>query len=202
MSKTIKNLLLYAVFLAVVYAVSYHGYIYYYKVQTDQAPPPQAYLYHYAFNEPYIDGPEEFQQHIKNALATIKEFSPEQYEDVCKYCVQVKLIEGDSSYAATINRTGTIRVCNWYYNLTDQEGSLRNMERMLVHESAHAVQYALGRGKEPKTHLEAEALAAERKLLNALDVPPELIEQVAGDHLLETRWWEKDADIWNAMGRN
>lgn len=202
MSKTIKNLLLYAVFLAVVHAVSYHGYIYYYKVQTDQAPPPQAYLYHYAFNEPYIDGPEEFQQHIKNALATIKEFSPEQYEDVCKYCVQVKLIESDSSYAATINRTGTIRVYNWYYNLTDQEGSLHNMERMLVHESAHAVQYALGRGKEPKAYLEAEALAAERKLLNALDVPPELIEQVAGDHLLETRWWEKDADIWNAMGRN
>lgn len=209
MSKTIKNLLLYATFFAAVYAVVYYGGLYYYKVQADQAAPPQAYLHHYVYKEPYIDGPPEFQQDIENALATIKEVSPEQYEDVCKYCVQVKLIESDSSYAATINRTGTIRVFNWYYDLTNGKGSLYNMERMLVHESAHAIQYAQGRGTESKMQLESEALVAERQLLTALMISTDIIEQVAGDHLLETRWWEesgsiiaKDNCLESAMGRN
>jgi len=201
MSKTIKSLLLYAVFLAVVYAVSYHGYIYYYKVQTDQAPPPQAYLYHYAFNEPYIDGPEEFQQHIKNALATIKEFSPEQYEDICKYCVQIKFVSKDTEkVAASTNKSRIIKIyTNGYKQAEERKYAL---EQTLVHEAAHLLQYEEQREHQPKEQREAEALAAERKLLNALDVPPEFIEQVAGEHLLEIRWWEYDQDLSESMGRN
>lgn len=203
MSKTIKSLLLYIVFLAAVYAVTYHGYIYIYKVRADQAPPPQAYLHHYVHNEPYIDGPPEFQQDIKNALATIKEASPEQYEDVCKYCVQVKYVDVPTDNA------GMAKHKTIFIFATGYEDALANLsfneyrfESMIIHEAEHLIQYANNGSKIPIEQREAEALAAERKLLTALDVPPELIEQVAGEHLLETRWWEKDADIWNAMGRN
>jgi hypothetical protein len=194
-----KNILLTVILCVVTYYGVYYGTKYYLAVRADRAIPPQAYLHHYIHKEPYIGGPPEFKEDVKKALATIQKVSPEQYEDVVRYCVRVKLIDLQTKNAGMAKHK-TIYVFKRGY--TESSCNQYSLENMLVHETTHLIQYAQQKGNEPIEQREAEALAAERKLLTALEVPPEEIERIAGDHLLKTRWWEDDKDIWNAMGRN
>ena len=200
MPDKIKKLFRFALLLAAVYLVTYYGSRYYLMIKRDLAPPPQAYLHHYVHKEPYIQGPPEFQKDVKNALATIKKVSPEQYEDVCKYCVYIELADLNVSIAASVNSNskGTIAVYEKRYCSAIQNNYY--VERILVHETTHLIQFTKDSTTDSIEKDEAEALAAERQLLTALEVPPETIDQVAGNQLLETRWWEKD--IRNAMGRD
>ncbi|MGS0765918.1 hypothetical protein [Syntrophomonas curvata] len=200
MPDKIKKLFRFALLLAAVYLVTYYGSRYYLMIKRDLAPPPQAYLHHYVHKEPYIQGPYEFQKDVKNALATIKKVSPEQYEDVCKYCVYIELADLSTKISALANNR-TVYVFRERYD--KDKDSQYYIERILVHETTHFIQQSENRVKNvPAEKSEAEALASERQLLTALKVPPDIIAQVAGDQLLQLEWWKDNTQIRNAMGRN
>ncbi|MGE5423612.1 MAG: hypothetical protein ACM3QW_10130 [Ignavibacteriales bacterium] len=196
MSK-LKNILLYCLGCVMLWAACYYGTHYYMDLRSDRVVPPQAYLYHYIHQEPYIEGPPAFQENIKKALATVEKVSPEQYKDIEKYCIRVRLDDRYNKVSA-VAYNSTVYVIKNRYN--KDKNCVYYLERLVIHEATHLKQYEQNQGSETIEKREAESLASERKLLRNLKIPPADIERVAGDHLLKTRWWEKVNK--NVMGRN
>lgn len=186
MLSKIKSLIGWTVLLLAVFCLSY-GCKYLWYVWTDQVPPPQAYLHHYVNKEPYIDGPPEFQQDIKKALATIEEVSPEQYAEMCSYAVQIKLINHK------ITKSGVAWAdadYNQIYISDDLSVELNPYQLLttLVHESKHLSQNP-NMDAEQK---EREAVLAEKILLEALDVEESIIVQFTNEQRFDSKWWEEE----------
>lgn len=135
--------------------------------------------------EPQIVGPPEFQEDIKNALALLKEKAPDHYEKVCKNVVSINLVDDGPSNAWV----GSVIIYISKKKLDSFSSDKYYLPVTLVHETVHVIQFRNGAllGSE---QTEREALAAERDALQKLGAPPDYIERVAGEHLLETRWWE------------
>lgn len=187
----IKKTLCYGLLLAAAYFITYHA-AYTILTYKKQGITLTAFTYHLTEHEPYIEGSPDFQEDVKKALVIINEASPEQYADISKYCIQVKLVDGSTTHplAAWSTKNGSLQVYSNWYQECKKNNHEYYMERMLVHETAHFIQYADNQWDDDAVQREAGALAAERKLLTALNVSPKIIETVAGEHLLETRWWE------------
>lgn len=147
-------------------------------------------------SEPTIEGTEEFQADVQKSLAFLKDKAPGHYNSVCLYIRTVKLTdyEPGPKIEGWTNSTGTV-----YIVKSQLEIHSKNREKLridtyplpltLVHETAHLIQLEQ---KKPSTGeaAEREALATERDLLHALNMPPEIIELLTGEKRLEYRWWE------------
>ena len=182
-----KNVFLAVILLTVLYCSIYHGTKYYIAVRADRAVPPQAYLHHYIHNTPYIEGPPEFREDVKKALATIQKVSPEQYEEICSYAVIIRQIN------SRITKSGVAwadTLHNQIYISNDLSVELNPYQLLttLVHESKHLSQ---------NQHMDAEqkereAVLAEKTLLVALDVDHAIIKQLINEQRFESRWWEEE----------
>jgi len=182
-----KNVFLAVILLTVLYCSIYHGTKYYIAVRADRAVPPQAYLHHYIHNTPYIEGPPEFREDVKKALATIQKVSPEQYEEICSYAVIIRQIN------SRITKSGVAwadTLHNQIYISNDLSVELNPYQLLttLVHESKHLSQ---------NQHMDAEqkereAVLAEKTLLVALDIDHAIIKQLINEQRFESRWWEEE----------
>jgi hypothetical protein len=185
-----KNVFLAVILLTVLYCSIYHGTKYYIAVRADRAVPPQAYLHHYIHNTPYIEGPPEFREDVKKALATIQKVSPEQYEEICSYAVIIRQIN------SRITKSGVAwadTLHNQIYISNDLSVELNPYQLLttLVHESKHLSQ---------NQHMDAEqkereAVLAEKTLLVALDVDHAIIKQLINEQRFESRWWEEERKL-------
>lgn len=185
-----KNILLAVILLVALYYSVYYGTKYYLAVRADRAVPPQAYLHHYIHKEPYIEGPPEFREDVKKALATIQKVSPEQYEEICSYAITIRQID----YRITKSGVAWADTEHNQIFISDELSVSLNPYQLLttlVHESKHLSQNQ-NMDAEQK---EREAVLAEKTLLIALDIDQSIIEQLINEQRFESRWWEEERKL-------
>jgi len=169
-------------------------------------------------SEPAIVGDAAFKKDIKEALSFLKNHSPQDYAQICKYVRTIRLYNGQNSstYAFGI----VFYSKNSYLNDKSVQSNSKYyptypIARTLIHESTHCKQI----DREPLTSVidciclflhidfptirlsEGEALAAERKFLAHLGTPQSVINDVAGEQLLADKWWltAKGNNIFNSL---
>ena len=150
-----------------------------------------------------INGPEEFKTDIEEAIALIKEHSYEQFVEVVTNIIIVELEEEETEFEAySISPIKQAFMSQRLYDAINNDPKFRNetylpsfaLASFLVHEATHIRLYE---ERKPYKGIEGEreALAAERRLLESLGVDKETIEYFAGEHKLETRWWENAPNL-------
>lgn len=188
MSRVVRTISLY-----VLYFLVGAGLMYGYRYFTMDTAPPQAYTAKPAPSEPTIEGPPEFQADVQKALAFLKEKSPEQYKNICLYVHHVQFTDelAKANAFAWINSTGNV-----YINISKYLNHIKNRSEdaaimiayplplTLVHETAHLKQMEQNRPSTGEA-AEREALAAERDLLRALNVPPEIIDKIVTEQRIK-----------------
>lgn len=141
-----------------------------------------------------IEGSERFKQKIEESLEYLEEHYNEGYLDICKYVEYIGAIRVEDYFAYSKPDERKIyfsKEC-FEYEWTDPGRSLRVewiIPVTLIHETQHIKDFER-RTFSTVYQLEKWALEAEREFFRAMGVDEETIEEVAGEHLLETRWWE------------
>lgn len=144
-----------------------------------------------------IRGPKGFQEDVQATLDMLEERSLEHYREVKTHIRAISLAETNEenkNWGGYFTALGEAFLTRHHYDLYLERSELLILPEyalalVLIHEAEHLKQYREGREYSGE-QAEREALAAERSLLEALGADAEDIEKIAGDHLLETRWWE------------
>lgn len=146
-------------------------------------------------SDPVIEGSPEFIIDMGNALALLRDKSPEHYSKVRKYIRLVKLSDSlqDNTAGGEVTLEGNIHINRRAYELYRKHPKNPFPIRVLVHEAQHMERDEKAGRIVVGEETEREALAAERDMLRALGVSQDVIEKVAGEQLLLKRWWENPA---------
>lgn len=150
--------------------------------------PVMAYYEHYVKHQPYIEGPDDFKQQVNEALALIKEKSPQQYEEICDNAVRIKWVDykrTKSGVAWANQKYMEIYIVDVLFESTHPYA----LQVTLVHEAKHLTQNPAYTNAEQR---EREAVLAERTLLVALGVDEATIEQLTGEQRFASKWWEEE----------
>lgn len=142
-------------------------------------------------SEPVITGPPQFQEEVAAAISVMKEKAPSHYKALCKYVTNIELSNqppNKKAMAWTNSKSKTIFFdVDKYNRLSDNKMYI--IIAMIAHETAHQIQYRDMQVTEIR-EIESQAVAAERDVLIKLGAPPETINLIAGEHILNEEWWK------------
>lgn len=141
-----------------------------------------------SLGEPEITGPPEFQQEVKEAIAVMKEKAPNHYNRLCELVEKIELSNDkpDEYLAWTNSNNHTIYFNSKSYPAHFQRYGKYSVCCTLAHETAHQIQFQYPQVTD-KREKESQALSAERDILKQLGAPSDIINQLAGEHILK-RW--------------
>lgn len=187
--KRLKKIIDNAAFLFLVIALGFIL-INYDLVPKSQASPATAtkQVQEKSLGEPEITGPPEFQQEVKEAIAVMKEKAPNHYNRLCEFVEKIELSDDKpKEYLAWTNSQNHII----YFNSKSYPAHLQRYGKYavyctLAHETAHQIQFQYPQVTD-KREKESQALSAERDILKQLGAPSDIINQLAGEHILK-RW--------------